>query len=267
MKKFILIIAFIVGLNADSLNDKIEELVGSDQYNKHKNFINSIFANKARFVNNGELNIAQILQELKNNGLLVLKFDKPLELEVNFISVANPSILTYTTSDILSSMGYSYFMVKKAGFSKKTTSVKYSLKTEHALDPVIFMNELNKRGFRLYDVKRISINEWEYRIQVLSPKLLNAKKLESNQMLNLREVSGEYWLSVKTNNNLYINANNKWTPRVVCFDENLKIVKLIVNDKPSQNLKVSLDKNIAFVFISDANNPEVIKNSLEVKLD
>lgn len=260
------LISYAATISADVLDDKIQELIGTATYSQNKNFIDTIFANKARFyLENGGLNIGAIVYELKNNGLLMLKFPKPMELLVSFESKTSPIALSYTLNGLLSSMGYSYFMVSQASRVQGVSSVAFSLVTEHALDPIILYRELQKRGFFLQDIARKDINQWSYTIQAQNLQIFNAKTLNPNNTLSLREVSGQYWLNIPQSGVLQITANPKWTPRIICYDKNLQITQAIIetNQKPSFSLR--LDSTSVFVMITDAQNPDSIKQ-IEVRL-
>lgn len=255
-------IALVVGgACADALEDKIQELIGPQSYTQNKNFINSIFANQARFyLDNGALNISAVTYALKNNGLLLLKFPKPMELRVTFISKTSIPALSYTINALLSSMGYSYFMLSQASKLDGLSSISYSLVTEHALDPIILFQELEKRGFVLQDMGRKAVNDWSYMIQARDIRLFNARAIYASEPLSLREVSGQYWLSVpKGGGSLKIMANAKWIPRIVSYDKNLQITQTIVEQSPRAEFFVRLDSASAFVMITDAENPGAIK--------
>lgn len=244
----------------DMLDDKIQELIGTTTYSQNKNFINTIFSNRAKFyLDSNQLNIGAIAYELKNNGLLMLKFPKPMDLSVSFSAQASPIILSYTLNNVLSSMGYSYFLVSQASKINNTSTIRFSLITEHALDPMILLSELQKRGFSLKDIMRNSINEWAYIVEARNPTLLNAKSLETKGMLSLREVSGQYWFRVVKNGNLKISANPKWTPRIVCYNKNLEITNLIIERNPKNSINMRIDDRIAFIMITDVYNPDIIK--------
>lgn len=260
------LISYATTISADALDDKIQELIGAATYSQNKNFIDTIFANKARFyLENGGLNIGAIVYELKNNGLLMLKFPKPMELLVSFESKTSPIALSYTLNGLLSSMGYSYFMVSQASRVQGVSSVAFSLVTEHALDPIILYRELQKRGFSLQNISRKEINQWSYTIQAQSMQIFNAKPLSPNTPLTLREVSGQYWLSIAQTGSLQITANPKWTPRIICYDKNLEITQVIIDKNQRSSLSMRPDSSTAFIMITDAQNPDAIKQ-IEVRL-
>ena len=260
------LISYTSAISADALDDKIQELIGTATYSQNKNFIDIIFANKTRFyLENGKLNISNIVYELKNNGLLMLKFPKPMELLIAFESKTSLIALSYTLNGLLSSMGYSYFMVSQASRVQGVSNIAFSLVTEHALDPIILYRELQKRGFYLQNISRKDINQWSYTIQAQSVQIFNAKPLSPNTPLILREVSGQYWLSIAQSGSLQITANPKWTPRIICYDKNLEITQIIIDKNQRSSLSIRPDSSTAFIMITDAQNPDVIKQ-IEVRL-
>ena len=246
---------------ADIVDDKVQEIIGTQSYSQNKGFIDRIFQNKARFISSGaeRVNIALLLKELKDNGLLQLKFPSPLELRARFIAETSPILLNYTLNNVLSSIGYSFFMTSKSAKAKNTSMVEFALITEHSLDPMILIGELQRRGFRLNDVKKISINEWEYYISATNPQLFNAKPISVGNALTMREVSGQYWLNTISKGTLNISVNGKWIPRVVCYDRNLEIINLVISKTPQSRLTLKIDNKTAFVMITDAQNPTTIK--------
>ncbi len=266
MKKLLFSLCCFLSFGFGGVDDKIREIIGEESYNANRSFINVVFQNKARFYANGQINISAIIRELKNNGLIALKFPKPMDLNITFISQTSPILLTYMINNTLSSMGYSYFMVSKSSFVRGLASVSFSLVTEHSIDPIILISELQKRGFKLTDIKRNAINDWEYFIDVQNPRLLNAKTISLGERLSLREVSGEYWLQLRQTGTFRITANPRWMPHIVCYDRNLRIVNLITPNKPSQTFYVNISDGVNFVMITDAINPHTIKDGLEVTL-
>lgn len=251
---------------ADVIDTKIQELIGTTTYTQNKNFIDTIFANKAKFyLENNTPNIGAIIYELKNNGLLMLKFPQPMELQISFESKSSLIALGYTLNSLLSSMGYSYFMVSQASRVQGKSLLSYSLITEHALDPIILYRELQKRGFFLQDIARKDINQWSYTVQAQNLQIFNAKTLTPNNTLALREVSGQYWLNTPQSGILQITASPKWTPRIICYDKNLEITQAIIEGSQKSSMSLRLDSASAFVMITDAENPDLIKQ-IEVKL-
>ncbi|PAF45043.1 hypothetical protein [Helicobacter sp. 11S02596-1] len=254
---------------ADALDDKIENLIGTQAYNVNKNFINRIFNNKQAFYVDGRIDIKKLVATLKDNGLLILKFSQPSELNITFVSQTTPIFLTRSINSALSSMGYSYFAVSKAEYTAGIAKITFSFATEHALEPSIMIDELNKRGYIFTDIKRNSIFDWEYDIELVDPKLANAREISpSNEVLEVREVSGEYWFSTKDSGNITITAKTPyWRPRIVLYDKDLQIINLISQTSTTKKITFSLLEGIRFIMVSDIQNPAIIKNGLEIKFE
>lgn len=266
MKKILLAFCCVCALAfSDELDDKIKEIVGSSSYDSNKGFINTIFKNKSRFYANGQINIPAIVRELKNNGLISLKFPKPMDLNITFVSKTSPMLLTYTINSTLSAMGYSYFMVTHSSFKQGLASVRFSLVTEHSVDPTILINELQKRGFKTTDIRRKDMNNWEYLVSVENPRLSSAKPISIGESLHLREVSGEYWLQLRQTGNLTISTNSAWIPHIVCYDRNLRITNIITPNRTFQKFNINVGDNVYFMMITDEKNPNKIKE-IQVKL-
>ncbi len=114
MVRWIFIISLAVYAWADAFDDKIRNLMGEQNYQLNANFINRIFANKNMYYTGGRLDIAKIVYALKNNGLLSSRFGQPSEVKLNFSARTSPILLTKIGNNILTTMGYSYFVISKA---------------------------------------------------------------------------------------------------------------------------------------------------------
>ena len=78
MKKYFVFILCLQLLWGDVLDEKIKNLIGEKNYQVNANFIQNIFRDKSLFYTNGGINMKNVVQALKNNGLLILKFSSPL---------------------------------------------------------------------------------------------------------------------------------------------------------------------------------------------
>ncbi|PAF52782.1 hypothetical protein [Helicobacter sp. 13S00477-4] len=267
-------IIFYFGLSlcmvfGDALDDKIQNLIGMQSYNVNRNFIDRIFQNKNDFYTDGRIDIQKLMATLKDNGLLVLKFKEPAELNVAFVSQTTPIFLTRSINSTLSSMGYSYFAVSKAEYIDGIAKITFSFSTEHALDPSIVINELLKRGYFFTDIKRNSIYDWEYDIELIDPKLANAREISSaDGIIDVRDVSGEYWFSTQDSGNIAIKAKtSSWHPRIILYDKNLQIINLINQTTPTNKITFSLLDGVRFIMISDTQNPAIIKNGIQIQFE
>ena len=106
-------LAFIVGgmlLNADALNDKVENLMGERAYHTNKLFLERLFKNRKAFYVMGRLDSLKLLNTLKENGLLSFNFDKPNMLKITFKASSNPLAFAKSINNSLNMMGYSYVL-------------------------------------------------------------------------------------------------------------------------------------------------------------
>ncbi len=268
MVRWIFIISLAVYAWADAFDDKIRNLMGEQNYQLNANFINRIFANKNMYYTGGRLDIAKIVYALKNNGLLSSRFGQPSEVKLNFSARTSPILLTKIGNNVLTSMGYSYFVISKAELSSGLSSIEFSFNTEHSPDMGIIINELSKRGFVCLDINRVGTYAWEYTLEVYEPRLPNTKFLAKGANLDLRNTSGEYWLNINSGGDLSIQPINmpKWNPRVVLYDRNLSIVDMVNDTGSSANLKVKIPQGVKFVMITDYDSPESLKNGISVNL-
>ena len=72
MKKLLLIIFLCLSLNAN-INQAVLGIIGSSDFNTHRNLINTLFKNQSYFYTNGSLDYAKISQTLQNNNTACCK--------------------------------------------------------------------------------------------------------------------------------------------------------------------------------------------------
>ena len=161
MRKYLVIILCLHVLWGDVVDEKIKNLIGEKNYQVNANFIQNIFRDKNLFYTNGGINMKNVVQALKNNGLLILKFPSPMEVQLTFIARTSPILLNRTINDILSTMGYAFFNVQKADYNNGITTLSFVFVTEHTPDLGIIMSELEKRGIACIDIKHQSAQNWE----------------------------------------------------------------------------------------------------------
>lgn len=252
---------------ADMIDSKIINLIGESSYNRNKNYINKLFMNKNSFYENGYLNMYKVISLLQNNGLLNLKFGKPQELNVIFISQTSPIFLIKSINRALSHMGYSYWTPSEVVYEEETSKLKISLITEHIIDPILLLNELSKSGFALVDINQISNVEWEYNLALINSKMPNSTFVAKGNSLNIYEVSGEYWIEVGNSGRLEISSlNNKsFNPKIISFDRNLNIIDIQELSRRS-NANVNIVDNTKFIQIKDSIFAGNIKNGINVRL-
>ncbi|WP_235853159.1 hypothetical protein [Helicobacter labacensis] len=228
-------------LGGDALEDKIKNLVGERFYQTNRNFIARVFAKRGNFYTQGQLRAKKVVDTLKDNGLLPLKFGKPGVLHVSFQAKTSPLLLLKTTQSVLASMGYAYFMVLEVDYQDSWSKAIFALKTEYALDPTLIAALFAKKGFVFTDLERRSLQDWVYYFGVRTPKIANsATVIPSGNYLNLKEISGEYWLDMGYSGRLHIVANtDAWHPQISFFDSSLRMLDF--THSPTPTSQISLD--------------------------
>ncbi|AFI06084.1 hypothetical protein [Helicobacter cetorum] len=264
-------LVLIIGgfLRADALDAKIESLMGERAYHVNKHFLERLFKNRSAFYQSGRLNSLKLLNTLKENGLLSFNFDKPSVLKVTFKAQSNPLVFAKSINDSLSMMGYSYVLPIKMQSDLGTNTFSYELKTEYVLDPNILIETMSKHGFNFVDIRRVSLKEWEYDFNLQEIKLPNARALVlSSEPMELKEASGKYWFSVNQNAYLQVSSNNPlWKPKIVFYDSHLKIIQIISEKHQQQEIALNLLDGVRFIQITDARNPNILKNGISVVYD
>ncbi|CRF40364.1 hypothetical protein [Helicobacter ailurogastricus] len=268
MRGFLFGVLLCALLNADVLDVKIKSLMDRSFYQTNQNFIRRIFEDRAAFYDQGALRIRKVLVALKDNGLLPLKFDRPALLQVRFVAKTSPLLLLKTIQSVLSSMGYAYFSVLQVQRQEDTSSATFSLNTEYALDPTLAAKLFAKYGFNLVDLERKSLKDWAYSFSVQTPHLAHATPLiPTGHALELKEISGEYWLDITSPGRLLVFANaSLWQPQVSLFDASLHIIKYMAAENPTEKISLHIGDKVRFVRVSDVNNPLVLKGGIKVLL-
>ncbi|CBG39955.1 putative hypothetical periplasmic protein [Helicobacter mustelae 12198] len=259
-------IFLLQGLFADFLLDKVQNFAGESVFQVNRNFIDRLFENREAFFRDGVLDNKKILETLKNNGLLNLKFDAPKEVSIMFSSHTSPIFLLRSVNSTLASMGYSYFEVKKAEYNEGVARIVFSFMSEYMIDPLIVIDEMNKRGYIFNNISRINMQAWEYDVNLLDSKLPNAHNVEIGDNFEIKEVSGEYWLQTPdVSGNMNIIANTtEWHPKIIFFDKNLHIIDILKKEESLNNLTFNILKEVRFILVSDNQNPIVLKNGIKV---
>ncbi|MWV69474.1 hypothetical protein [Helicobacter saguini] len=276
---FILIFSFnVIILTAqDSINmsvqEKIKSLIPPQTYRSNENFIRKIFSDESAFYANKRLDVPKILRTLKANGLMNLKLNKPSNVMVSFKinhflnSDGEPSFmfLSYATSSLLSSMGYSYFYVTDAKKAQKQLSLTYTLNSESNIDPTLIVDNLSKRGYATLDVKKAAENHYIYDVSLQKSNLTNADSIQKGSR-DIVKINGKYWLSLNGVGTLNIASrdNVSWYPKILMFDSNMNVVNAIMLANPTQNYTIRVNDKIQYVMITDNYNPSVLRNGISL---
>ena len=218
--------------------------------------------------NKGQPDLYKISQTLKQNGLLKLTFKQPMELEVTFSVKENPTTFTNVLYDILNEMGYYYFLLKESVLNEQQFKFILSMNTEYAIDPTLLQEKLYDYGYKVLNIERSQVYQWNYTITNTTFQYPKATKLTTNETNRKANLKGEYWYQIDKGNRLEVKSSNGilWYPKLIFFDKNLNILEIISNQKSSQTFQKEIPKGAMFVKITDTFLPITTKNGLDVTL-
>lgn len=257
---------------ATGLQDKVESFIPKNTYQMNINFIKKLFGNEKKFYKGNHLDIAKVLTTLKNNGLLQLKLSKPSNISVtfriNFLDIqtdSNPSFmfLNYTTNNILTNMGYSYFYVTEAIKRQDKILLTYTLNAESHIDPVVMIDNLIKRGYRIVDIKRNTAIHWIYDISLGNSYIPHANVIVKGEN-TFNQINGKYWFVFNSIGILRIipQDNVEWYPKILMFDSNMNLINAIISVDKQNSYNLKITKEIQYIMITDNYNASVLRNGI-----
>ena len=273
MVRILLISILCILLYADGnaysnlLHEKIINILGDNSYTRNKIFINKIFSNQTNFYKNGSLDIYKVIHTLQSNGLLKLKFDSPMEFNIVFTAETSPIFLLRSINKSLASMGYSYWTTNEASYQENVAKLRISLMTEHIVDPIALLNELQKSGFVSISVSRDSDNQWTYELLLMDSKIPDSRFISKGNSLLITEVVGEYWLELGSSEGrleIATRNNRSFNPSIVFFDKDLNILE-VQNLSRRSNVNINVVKNTKFIKIKDSVSPVNINSGINVR--
>jgi len=262
---FIFITTF---LQATLLEDKIESFIGEKVYKTQKNLIRILFKDESKFLNeDSSVDDIKVLQKLKDSGILKLFYKNPQELNLAFSTKDNSLVFMRVINEALSSMGYNYFLTKRALKSSDKFLWEIIISTEHVVDPLIFSKRLKARGCYIEKVERSSQNDWAYEINSDEIKI-ESRKVEANRTIKLRKPIKPYWIDIKDMKSISFASKiaDRWHPSIVFYDDKLHIVKDYQKDKVTNRLKIKVPSEAQYVKVSDMYTLDNIKRGISIYL-
>jgi len=253
---------------ATLLDEKIASFIGEREYKVQKNLIRILFKDESKYLyEDKKVNDIKVLEQLKNSGLLKLFYNNPQKLNLSFYTKDNELIFMRVINETLSSMGYNYFLTKRALKNVDGFVWDVIISTEHIVDPIIFSNKLESKGCFLESIDRVDENEWKYKINTTNIRI-KAKKIETNTTVKLRKPIKPYWIDVEGMESISFVSKvaDKWHPNIVFFDEKLYIVRDYRRDEVTNRLKLRIPIDTKYIKISDMYTLDNIKRGISVYL-
>ncbi len=268
MRIFLALWLFSVSVFAMTLEDKIESFVGEKEYKTQKNLIGVLFKNRANFVkSDGSIDDVKVLRRLKDNGILKLFYSEPQQLNLTFSIKRNSLLFMKVMNESLSSMGYNFFLTKRALRDGDKFLWKIIISTEHIVDPLILSESLKHRGCFLESIDRVDENEWKYNVNTDRIRI-ESKKVEPNRTIKLKKPIKPYWIDVEGMKSISFSSKiaDKWYPSIIFYDEKLHIVKSYKKSSVTNRLKLEIPIDAVYVKIADQYTQENIKRGITIYL-
>ncbi len=250
----------------DLLQEKIKALIGEKAYARHIKFIKIIFSDEESYYTKERVDVAKVIQTLKDNGLLDLFFKKPQEMHLTFQSSGYPLFFVKIMSDTLQSMGYYRFITDRSKQDESGFFWTIRLTGEYAIDPVLLKMALQKRGCDIVDINRKTQTDWSYHIDMKKAYLM-LEELRPYTETVLKKSLYEHWLNVKSAKSLTLWSlkGNSWYPYISIYDNELHLLKVFKRDRKTYKIKLELPEDTVYVKIADLYSLKNIKEGLRVQ--
>jgi len=266
--KFIIsVILFSVTLKASVLTEKVENIIGTKDYNIHSSLIHLLFQDESKYIINDKIKYHNLFKTLQENGLLNLKLAHPSNIEIEFKTINNNFKSYKILNEVMNALGYRYFFTKSMDvLEEKNLNWNIMFKAEYMPDPVMLIRELRYHGSNLISVQNNGQNKWSYEIDFKNTSLTNVIKIDKNEKVKFQKPLRAYMLKVDNPKSLEVFSKNLnyWYPHIVFFDKNLKVIQVIKKNRVYRGLKIQLPSDTRYIKITDMYNLINIKRGLSV---
>jgi hypothetical protein len=270
VKLFVVLMIFVSGLSAGIVKDKVDNLLDKDTLTKHSKLVKRLFRKEGKFlINNKSIDFIKVLKVLKRNGLLKLFFNNRRDFSVTFnTSTAEHLFFMKIIINSLSKIGYEFIFTEYIKKTSDKMSWKISFNSEYTIDPLIFINELNKTGCIINDLSLDGTGSWIYNIDTSKSFLQNVKRVSVDNKVTLKDGKNDYMLSLKNGTEIVIRSSrlNNWYPNIVFFDNKLNILDNIREYKIVKKISLNIPTNTKYIKVSDMFTRKNISRGLKVTI-
>jgi hypothetical protein len=259
MKKLFLLFLITINLFAITNTSKIENIMGEDNYQKYQKLIDKIFPND-------EYNVTDIIEKLKNNGLIELFFNKAKIIDTKFeFQNGNPILEQKILNNSLSNLGYYYFYPIEISKKDNIYNVTLEMKSEHFIDPVSLTHELDSRGCKTLDISR-NENIFSYKIDCSNGFIKEIKDL-TNKNQSFVNPNGVYWIKNDNFSKLTIKTSrlDSWHPSVWFYDKNMNLIDVFRKNMIMNFTVLQIPPACEYIKITDIYSPENFKRGIIIK--
>ena len=250
-------------LDENLLDQKIQNFVGENVYEKKINFINVIFDPKSSFYKNERVDVIKVVQTLEENGLLKLFFKTPKEIKLNFKTSGSPLFFVKLMGDSLRNIGYYRYVTTASKLNSSEFIWNIAMTSEYATDPLVLQTELAKSGCYITDITRESPTNWTYVVDMRAG-FLNLLELKHLQEVKLKHSLYAHWLDCSMIQKLKIRSSrrNNWYPQISYYDTSLHLLKVTKIDEKRQHATLDIPKRAKYMKISDLYTLKNVKDEL-----
>lgn len=245
------------------LTQKIKTFINDSVYEQNRAFIGIIFSPSSNFYAQDRVDVVKVAQTLKENGLLNLFFKQPQDLKLTFKTSGSPLFFVKIMGDSLRNIGYYRYVTNESNLNSSEFTWSIVLSSEYATDPVILQKELNKSGCKIIDIRKKSLTDWEYTIDMSSANL-DIETLKSGTEFELKRSLYAQWLNISGLRNLKITSSsrNSWYPYIAYYDSSLHLLKVIKQDEKTTSISLETPRGAKYIKISDLYTMKNIKEDL-----
>ncbi len=258
-------------LYAQDMESVLRGLLDNKTFEKNRSFIiGGLFRNPQLYRNEYGIDYPKILIRLKENGLLKLSTSSPRAFRIHIEAHDTPIFVTRSVQNALKSLGYYYATPIQAEFIDGYFHLVMLMNAESALDPVSFILELEKYGYRISSIKRTNDITWRYVLVLKYPKIPEAIPLEYDIEVAQGSLKGEYWYATSRQKGVFAFSSLDSRiiyPEVAMYDAALQLISI---EKPKQNsdgeYRVTIPSKVVFLRLSDQYTPSNIKTGIRAVL-
>ncbi|MDR3347390.1 MAG: hypothetical protein LBN32_02120 [Helicobacteraceae bacterium] len=268
MRLLMIVLLAIGSLFANTVDDKVRNLVDPQSYIVHKNLIDFLFRDHERFmIAENRANSVKIAATLKENGLLDIFYkNAPRNLSATFRTTHGPFFVLKVIADSLAELGYNYTLISNMRYDSLFFEWTLSYRSDHAIDPSLLAKKLETYRIVIDDISKRK-DEWFYTLDTFHPTLSDASRLDhaANDPLFLQAPSGEYWVALPYDAKR-LSARKKsggaWFTSAVFYDDKLNILRVETSKSAVKTFETILPKNTMYMKITDNHVPSNLRNGV-----
>lgn len=268
MVNIILSLFLIVSISfGDLIDDKVKSFIGEKSFYSTKKIIEILLGDKKKYYNSdGKIDTIKVLRVLKKNGFMKLDLKHISSVNITFIAKEKPLLFFKILNNSLNSMGFNFYIIKRAIKTEDNFSWTIQMNTEYIVDPVLLAKELKRYGCIITDIKKSKKTKWQYFISMKNAKLI-VKNIIPEVSYNLHKPIKSYWLGFdEVPHTLYIKSYplNRWHPYIIFYNSELEPIFIYKSDKIQKQVKLDIPQNTKYILIDDIYTLSNIRSGLKV---